>query len=216
MTKEISNIKEENVKNNQLSVSHKSSQFSPEYSDSEVWEAFCSDSMMAFKSIYIKHSDLLYNYGKKIVVNEEVVKDSLQDFFIDLWNRRNKLGRVDNIRAYLFVGFRRKLVEKKRKLQRFQAIDEIENFEIVFSLAQIEFDLTEEKKKTLLVALNDLPERQKEAVFLRFYNKLSCHEIGDVMDINSQSVYNLIHRSLKVLRRVLVAISFLLIGLSPL
>lgn len=211
MPNKISNIKKENVKNNQLSVSHKSPQFSTEYSDAEVWEAFCSDSMMAFKSIYIKHSDLLYNYGKKIIANEEVVKDSIQDFFIDLWNRRSNLARVDNIRAYLFAGFRRKLIDKKKKLQRFQAIDEIENFEIIFSLSNKELTLSEAKRAALLIALNDLPERQKEAVFLRFYNKLSCPEIGDIMDINSQSVYNLIHRSLKVLRKLLVVISLLLV-----
>lgn len=185
-----------------LSISHKSSQAALGHLDSQMWEAFRNDSRMAYKWIYLNYADVLYNYGLKIVPNDDLIKDGIQDFFVELWNRRKNLTNVKSIKAYLMVGFRRKIIERKKKLQRFQSISESEKFEMFFSsqFTFTEFNIAEEKRESLLIGLNSLPERQKEAIFLRYYNKLSCKEIGEILDVNSQSVYNLIHRALKMLR----------------
>ena len=189
----------------QLSITHKSSQIDQGQLDSQMWEAFRNDSRMAYKWIYLNYADLLYNYGLKIIPNDDLVKDSIQDLFIELWNRRKNLTNVNSIKAYLMVGFRRKIIERKKKLQRFQSISEIEKFEINFSskISFTELGIAEERREGLLKALNLLPERQKEAIFLRFYNKLTCKEIGEILEVNAQSVYNLIHRALKMLRNEL-------------
>ncbi|MEQ6118219.1 sigma-70 family RNA polymerase sigma factor [Reichenbachiella sp. MALMAid0571] len=199
-----------------LSVVHRSGQYDSGYLDSELWEAFRNDSMLAYKAIYMEYADLLFNYGRKIIAEDELIKDSIQDFFVELWNRRKNLDNVKSIRAYLFVGFRRKLLEKKKKMLRFQRIDDTENFEIILSnhITLQNIGIKEDKIAPLVKALNDLPERQKEAVFLRFYNKLSCNEIGEILDINSQSVYNLIHRALKILRHVLSSFGVLLLSFA--
>ncbi len=193
------------VSGSQLSITHKSSQIDQGQLDSQMWEAFRNDSRMAYKWIYLNYADLLYNYGLKIIPNDDLVKDSIQDLFIELWNRRKNLTNVNSIKAYLMVGFRRKIIERKKKLQRFQSISEIEKFEINFSskISFTELGIAEERREGLLKALNLLPERQKEAIFLRFYNKLTCKEIGEILEVNAQSVYNLIHRALKMLRNEL-------------
>lgn len=211
MGKLFTNRQPEEVVENLLSVTHKSDQFDSEYLDPDVWKAFRNDSMLAFKAIYTSYADFLYNYGKKISDNEELVKDGLQDFFVELWNSRKNLAEVKSIKGYLLVGFRRKLIDKKKKLQRFQGISETDNFELIFSshLESLEYNISEEKIQPLLKELNALPERQKEAIFLRFYNKLTCSEIGDILGVNAQSVYNLIHRALKILRNRLTPIVIL-------
>ncbi len=44
-----------------------------------------------------------------------------------------------------------------------------------------------------------LSNRQKEAVFLKYYNQMSYEDICDIMNINYQSVRNLISTALKKL-----------------
>lgn len=49
-------------------------------------------------------------------------------------------------------------------------------------------------------SLNKLPKRQKEAIYLKYYTGLNAKEIAEIMEINYQSVVNLIHKGIKSLK----------------
>jgi RNA polymerase sigma factor (sigma-70 family) len=49
--------------------------------------------------------------------------------------------------------------------------------------------------------INDLPSRQKEALYLRYTQELTVDQIADTLDINYQSANNLLHRALLSLRK---------------
>jgi RNA polymerase sigma factor (sigma-70 family) len=53
----------------------------------------------------------------------------------------------------------------------------------------------------LLEALSKLSPRQKEVVYLKFYENLSYHEITELTSLNYQSVRNYIHQAIQALRR---------------
>ena len=67
----------------------------------------------------------------------------------------------------------------------------------------------------LVASLNNLSPRQYEAIVLRFYNKLSYLEIAEVMDVNEQSVRNLIQRGIESLRQHSQLIVSLLLFILP-
>ena len=46
-----------------------------------------------------------------------------------------------------------------------------------------------------------LTRRQREALFLRFFNDLSYHEVAAIMEIRVDSVYNIISKAIDILRR---------------
>jgi len=50
-------------------------------------------------------------------------------------------------------------------------------------------------------ALEKLPRRQREAVHLRYFQNMSNEEISALMQINIQSVYNLIFGAMSNLKR---------------
>ena len=52
--------------------------------DVQLWQDFQTGSESAFAAIYKKIAGLLYSYGLKIVSDNESVKDSIQDLFIEL------------------------------------------------------------------------------------------------------------------------------------
>jgi RNA polymerase sigma factor (sigma-70 family) len=49
--------------------------------------------------------------------------------------------------------------------------------------------------------LNDLPGRQKEALYLRYHQGLTVDQIAEILDVNYQSANNLLHRALLHLRK---------------
>ena len=52
--------------------------------------------------------------------------------------------------------------------------------------------------------LNQLPARQREALYLRYHQQLDIDEIARLMQINPQSASNLLHRGIKHIREVWV------------
>lgn len=167
---------------------------------SEIWAAFQNGSNTAFKSIYDQYSDMLYGYGRRLTPETELIKDCLQDLFVDLWNTRMKLGKVTNIKAYLFVSFRRKLLVylKKQRKEQHLTIYEIDDIG--------EESANEERQEKISSILSSMSERQREALFLRFYSELSCQEIAEILNINAQSVYNLLHKGITTLRKNLLVV----------
>ena len=60
---------------------------------------------------------------------------------------------------------------------------------------------------TLKQLLEKLPKRQQEAIYLRFYHNFSYEIIASMMNVNYQSVLNLMQRALKSLRKEYSSIS---------
>lgn len=178
--------------------------------DKELWKAFIKGSLTAYKSIYEQNVGPLYEYGSTIAPHQDLVLDCIQDMFVHLWNRRARLGEVHNIKGYLFIAYRRRLLDLLKKQQKNFSIEDLAGAEILVE-EDTNAEISEEKKARMIAALNALPSQKKEAIYLRFFNDLSCHDIGGIMRIKTQSVYNLISSGLKVIRdNIMVLVCFLI------
>lgn len=175
-------------------------------SDSAIWKDFKSGCRRAYCFIYNKYSPTLYNYGRHISQDEELVKDSIQDLFIDLWIKKERLGDVSSIKFYLFQSLRRKLINElncqKKYAKNNGSLDD-QDFEMVFSheFYLIKEQITKEEKENLLSAINTLSKRQKEAIFLKYYSNLTYKEVASVMDLNINSTYNIMSKAIDVLKK---------------
>ena len=78
----------------------------------------------------------------------------------------------------------------------------------------IEDEAKSHQLEALKASLNALSKRQREAIFLKFFNELSYHEVSSIMELRVDSVYNLISKAIDVLRVKLkgTAIFLLLLG----
>jgi len=43
----------------------------------------------ALEQMYLEYSNKLYNYGAKFALDKELIKDSIQELFVLLWERRS-------------------------------------------------------------------------------------------------------------------------------
>ncbi|MGM0530093.1 MAG: RNA polymerase sigma factor [Bacteroidota bacterium] len=172
--------------------------------DQILWKQFKNGDQQAFTKIYRDYYPRLLNYGLKIKPNEEFVKDCIQEIFYDLLQYINKLGNTDNILFYLIASLRRKIFRKLKYDFSFR-IDENP-----YTTLELPEDSSEDKvvdkewglirKRKLKTLIDALPPRQKEAMLMRFFLDLDYEEISDVMEVNVQSVRNLVHKAIKILR----------------
>ncbi|CAN5162613.1 sigma-70 family RNA polymerase sigma factor [soil metagenome] len=182
--------------------------------DTALWKEFKNGSELAYASIYKKYITALYNYGIKIIGDKEIVKDTIQDLFVEIWRNKENLNDTNNIKFYLFKSLRRKIIRSisSKRIRLHQEIDENYSFEVTSSfeaniiIEEVKF----ENKNKIEISLKKLSKRQREAIFLRFYENLHYDDIASVMSISSQSVYNLIFQSLRLLKSHIYSIFFIL------
>lgn len=93
-------------------------------SDSELWQKFREGSEDAYASIYEKFSPVLFSYGYRLSQDEDLVKDCIQDLFVNLWLSRRKLGATDSIKFYLFRSLRREIFRQGNNQKSYPHHDE--------------------------------------------------------------------------------------------
>lgn len=49
--------------------------------------------------------------------------------------------------------------------------------------------------------INELPRRQREAIFLRYYEGLQVREVAEVLGITYQGTVNTLYKGIKALRK---------------
>lgn len=170
-----------------------------------IWDKMKSGDEESLSEIFTLYYTDLYKYGMKIFNLEDLVKDSIQDVFMRIWEKRDTIGDVQNPKAYLISSVRRKLFANK-ETRSDEISDELLKNEgnQNFSFSTTEFieieEISQQIRNSLVVAINTLPERQRELVFLRFYYNLRYIEIAKIMEVNEQTVRNLMQRTLSNLR----------------
>ncbi len=174
--------------------------------DSQLWQQLKNGSELALGKLIKKYFNLLQNYGYKFVRNEDFVKDCVQEVFVEIWSRRQNISQPDSVRAYLLSSVRKKILRESIR-QKINADDEIINIENDLKFAEfspeliiIEEENTQETIKKVSGLLNSLPKRQREVIYLRFYQNLERDEIAQIMGVNSQSVSNLLQAAFKTIR----------------
>lgn len=173
-------------------------------SDKLVWKSLKEGNKEAFEVLFKTFYARLFSYGLKISKNTALTEDSLQDFFIYIYEHRQNLSDLDTIAPYLFSSYRRFIIKMLQKKQKHRMVRDLDENLVDIQFTPEEIITTQEAKsfqnKNLSVLLNKLPKRQKEVIFLRYYCNLNTTEISKTMDINYQSVVNTLHRAIKNLR----------------
>ncbi len=174
-------------------------------SDAELWNEFRKGSESAFIHIYETYFRELYKYASQFTQNEELIKDVIQDLFIDLRKKRKSLGKTDNIKFYLYRSVRRRLVAalKKWEDKRIPLKGHDFRFEFSAEYKMIERQLEQEVFTELNNAIAELTVRQREAIYYFFYEGMGYQEIQELMNFTHvRSVRNLIYRSLSKLKEI--------------
>lgn len=177
--------------------------------DKQAWKAFKSGDPEAFSYIYNKYIDYLYNYGCHLIEDSELVKDAIQDVFIELNHYGKKLGNVNSIKAYLYVSLRREIICKlklKKQHVHFSLCNDDKSFEVEVSpeLNLINNQLTETRAKRIETVINKLSKRQRQAVIYYFYEGFTYKEIAQLLALkNAKSARKLLYRALASLRKQL-------------
>ncbi|WP_373514217.1 RNA polymerase sigma factor [Persicitalea sp.] len=176
-------------------------------SEALLWRRMLNGDAAAFEQLMIAQYRSLFHYGLKFSSDQGFVRDCIQDLFLHVWERRDSLNADIPPKPYLMASLRRMMHRAAEKLP--QVLDP-QSDSSNHTLVRIEFSvekryiqresarLLSEQLKTLL---DELPLRQKEVIYLKFYQDLSRCQVAMVMDIAPQTVSNLLQMALRKLKK---------------
>lgn len=116
------------------------------------------------------------------------------------------MGGITHPKLYLFKSLKRQIFDNFNKEGKFPSvgIDEIP-FDIEYRLYSDESARDSKKEEQLEkfnAALSLMTPRQKEAIYLHYTQGLSYEEIAVLMDMNLQSLRNLVSRAFSRIRKI--------------
>lgn len=173
--------------------------------DQELWKRLRQGDSDALSGLFRRYYPLLYDYGVKLSQHEDLTRDAIQDVFAYVWEKHASLSRVRSVRAYLLVSLRRWLLnamakhrDHKRKAREFSQ----QQPETVFSFEDLVVleEKSREDRQALLMALDQIPTRLREALYLKMYDSLSYREIAQIMSISPQVARNYVCEAFQRIR----------------
>lgn len=146
-----------------------------------------------FTADYLPLQPAMQRMAEYLLGDEQEAADVVQNCFVTLWSEREKLHKVVNREAWCITMVKRRCVDVLRKRRPTVYIDER------MSLA----DPTPEEDSRLKLAMeliDQLPERQAQAVRMKHFDAADTQHIARAMNINEGNVYTLLSRAYTTLK----------------
>lgn len=181
-----------------------------DFSDVELAGLLKSGDKAAFTEIYDRFKGQLYVFACKIVRDDDVAEDLVQEIFIYLWDKRQIINFKSSISSYLFSAVRFKFFDwvDHQKVRT----DYTQAFQVFLEEAESSTDhYIEEKELSASIdrEIALLPEKMREIFLLSKKENLSNKEIAAQLNISEKTVRNQISTALKILRMKLGLFAFL-------
>jgi len=169
-----------------------------------LWEAFRKGDKEAFAALFRQHYETLFRYGSKFTNDTKLLEDSIHELFIEIWQSKSATP-VLSVKAYLLKSLKYKLLKVFRQNGRMIPLSD--NNDIAFEWSHEQFLIDQqdsiERKLLVLNALGQLSNRQKEIIYLKYYQNLDYEEVSEIMNINYQVARNLLYQAIKSLKSLL-------------
>ena len=172
--------------------------------DTYLWDKLRDGDQEAFSTLYQRYVDVLLNYGRNLTNDVELVRDCIHSVFLNLWLKHERLSKVKQVKYYLFKVIRRKIGRERTSARNNTYPDTL--MAVVSCEEQLIKDITRrEQIEALQRQVNNLTKRQRQIIYLRYYENLSNEEIASTVGININTVYNTISLALRTLKKQMKA-----------
>jgi RNA polymerase sigma factor (sigma-70 family) len=176
--------------------------------DRHYWDRMRAGDKQALFELYNNMYFHLIRFGLKLNADDELVKDCVNQIFLNLWDKRSRLNTVDNVKAYLMTSLKRCMLDQlayddrmAMAVNKMGAEEEWE--ELSYEEMMIRLQQDDELKDKLRLAIKQLTPRQMELIQLKFFEGLSYEQIAEKTSQTVKTAYNTIYDAIKMLKKLL-------------
>lgn len=180
--------------------------------DKELLKKIRRGDQESFKIFYNLEFEKIYRFVSFKINNSAEAEEIVQDVFFKFWDyMRSSSKEVDNALGLLYRIARHRIVDYYRKHgvkpkvlsldieQGFKLADEMVSDKDIENELDISFEI-----KSIEEAMAELPDDYKDVLIMRFVREMKAREIAGVMDKSEGAARVMIHRALKLLKKILL------------
>lgn len=173
--------------------------------ENQVWNRFCKGDRAAFDTIYATYFPQLFQYCVRFTSDKNLISDVLQDFFIDLFCKPPHKSAIKHLKSYLFISVRRKLLKTiTKQVRMFESMADDESYDFYLELSADTTLAENNRNAAIQQIVNKLTTRQREAVYLYFFEDINYLQIAEIMSLKEvKYARTLIYRALDEIREIL-------------
>jgi RNA polymerase sigma-70 factor, ECF subfamily len=176
-----------------------------ELDDQVITKLLIEKDEAAFEQVFKKHFKGLHGYAFAILKDAEDAEEMVQQVFLKLWEKAERLNFSGSVAAYLY----RSVHNACLNYIKHQKVKHNHQLYVAYSMKNEvgqtgNRTVTKELEKKFDEALNDLPEQCRTIFQLSRFEGLKYREIADQLDISIKTVENQMGKALKLLRVKLV------------
>lgn len=175
-------------------------------SDEELVRRISEGDHGAFAQLVERHSKLFFSAAFRMVNNSEEAEDIVQDAYIKLWQKPQSFDASKGVKftTWFYRVVTNLAIDATRKRKPQTNPDVLDVMADKAPLADEQ--LSENDQQAVLEeAIQRLPERQRAALNLCFYEGLSNKEAAEILDVGIKALESLLMRAKKTLKEDLGA-----------
>lgn len=158
----------------------------------------------AFDQIYERYWEKLFLFLVKVIKNEDEAKDLVQEIFVSLWIRREKLQHIHSLSAYLHTAAKYKgLSYIQANITKNSYIESLTEFLSQADYSPDEYMAAKELEETVARRVEELPSKMRLVYSLSRTEGLSHKQISERLEISDKTVKKQINNALNQIRLVL-------------
>ncbi|RMH78025.1 MAG: RNA polymerase sigma-70 factor [Calditrichaeota bacterium] len=165
--------------------------------DRQLVEAIREGDYEAFRELYFRYYQKLYNFIWYRTRADELTKDLIQELFVRVWHRHETLDPDRSIKAYLYRIANNLLINHLQKESVINAYRADQLHKPAHTLPE---DDRFEVKDRIQEAINDLPEKQRLVFILHRFQDFTYAEIAEALNISIKTVEKRMSQALAYLR----------------
>jgi RNA polymerase sigma-70 factor, ECF subfamily len=151
-----------------------------------------------FTIAFNRHKNKIFNYVLKMVNDEMLAEDIVQDVFLKFFENLNSIKNRNSISYWLFATARNEIYSyyrrKKIRADQFNVYDP-EEIEVEFNENAEEIFELKEMKELIIKELNDISVEQREPFIMKEFGGLSYKEIASIMNIDEKTVKSRLYKT---------------------
>ena len=169
--------------------------------EAKLVDLVCKGDQRAYTELVMRHLSSIEVYAKRIVSDEALAQDIAQEVMTVLWQRSSDFNPAKaRLTTWLHRIAHNRCVDVLRKRKREVSLDSDEpqreaSAPVPSALAQPSID----------AGLRRLPESQRTALVLTYYQNLSNREVAEIMNSSVRAVESLLVRARGNLKKQLEA-----------
>jgi RNA polymerase sigma-70 factor (ECF subfamily) len=145
----------------------------------------------AFKQIYYHFYRKLYLFSLALVKTKEAAEEITEDVFIKIWQQKDKISAIQNLRVYLYIATKNtslNYLSKKAKDNLTQPFDNINVDLFKSTVTPEELMITAEMYRKIQQQVEALPLRCKMIFKLIREDGLKYKEVSDILNISVNTI----------------------------